>query len=143
MRLVHKKYTRKNGKVYGPYLYENKRVNGKVITKYLGKAKRGNKKIVAFLAFSILFLSFFSLASAGLLEKSGILITGNAVDGNSGGVANVSVGQLDYTQIIFYLVIGIVILAALVSSVLIYRYFKRKMLERRYEQIRPTFNWQQ
>jgi len=37
--VVHEKYTRKNGKVYGPYLYENKRVNGKVVTKYLGKGK--------------------------------------------------------------------------------------------------------
>ena len=29
--MVHKKYIKRNGKVYGPYLYENKRVNGKVV----------------------------------------------------------------------------------------------------------------
>ncbi len=36
--MVHKKYTYKNGKRYGPYLYETKRVNGKIITTYLGTA---------------------------------------------------------------------------------------------------------
>ena len=36
--MVHKKYTYKNGKRYGPYLYETKRVNGKIVTTYLGTA---------------------------------------------------------------------------------------------------------
>ncbi len=35
--MVHKKYTYKNGKRYGPYSYENKRVGNKIITTYLGK----------------------------------------------------------------------------------------------------------
>ncbi|MBX4212283.1 hypothetical protein KW787_02405 [Candidatus Pacearchaeota archaeon] len=34
---MHKKYIKKNGKVFGPYLYENKRLNGKVVTSYVGK----------------------------------------------------------------------------------------------------------
>ncbi|MEK6854988.1 MAG: hypothetical protein AABX73_02085, partial [Nanoarchaeota archaeon] len=34
---MHKKYTSKNGRLYGPYLYENKRINGKVVTRYVGK----------------------------------------------------------------------------------------------------------
>ncbi len=34
--VVHKKYTYKNGKRYGPYYYETKRVNGKIVTTYLG-----------------------------------------------------------------------------------------------------------
>ena len=34
--MVHKKYTYKNGKRFGPYYYETKRVNGKVVTIYLG-----------------------------------------------------------------------------------------------------------
>lgn len=139
---MHKKYTRKNGKVYGPYLYENKRVRGKVVTRYLGKVKRGKKTVNVFLAFFIINLYLVSFSSAGILEKSGILITGNAVEGSS-DVGNIAVGQIDYSKIIFYLVIGIIILVALVSSILIYRYLRRKMLERRYEQIRPTFNWQQ
>jgi len=35
--VVHKKYTKRNGKLYGPYLYESKRVDGKVVTRYVGK----------------------------------------------------------------------------------------------------------
>jgi len=42
--VVHKKYTRRNGKLYGPYLYENKRVNGKVVTSYVGKGDVGEIK---------------------------------------------------------------------------------------------------
>ncbi|MBX4196634.1 hypothetical protein KW805_03525, partial [Candidatus Pacearchaeota archaeon] len=37
---MHKKYIKKNGKVFGPYLYENKRLNGKVVTSYVGKPER-------------------------------------------------------------------------------------------------------
>jgi hypothetical protein len=141
---VHKKYTRVKGKVYGPYLYENKRVNGKVVTSYLGKVKSKAKVLPILIIFIILSLniSFTSFASAGILEKSGILITGNVVEGST-DVTNIPVGQIDYGQIMFYLVIGIIVLATLVSSILLYRFIKRKMLERRYEQIRPTFNWQQ
>jgi hypothetical protein len=36
-KLVHKKYSFKDGKRYGPYLYENKRVGEKVVTNYIGK----------------------------------------------------------------------------------------------------------
>ena len=35
--MVHKKYTYKSGKKFGPYYYETKRINGKVVTKYLGR----------------------------------------------------------------------------------------------------------
>src|SRR3989344_4006937 len=34
--MVHKKYTYKDGKRFGPYYYETKRVDGKVVTTYLG-----------------------------------------------------------------------------------------------------------
>ncbi|MEK6846615.1 MAG: hypothetical protein AABY16_00440, partial [Nanoarchaeota archaeon] len=34
--MVHKKYTYKDGKKFGPYYYETKRINGKVVTTYLG-----------------------------------------------------------------------------------------------------------
>ena len=45
--MVHKKYKWKNGKKYGPYYYENKRVGNKVITTYLGRDyKSGDKKSV-------------------------------------------------------------------------------------------------
>ena len=42
--MVHKKYTYKNGKRFGPYYYETKRVNGKVITTYLGRDIKSSGK---------------------------------------------------------------------------------------------------
>ncbi|MFH1290736.1 MAG: hypothetical protein ABIH92_04990 [Nanoarchaeota archaeon] len=54
--MVHIKYTYRNGKKYGPYYYENKRVNGRVMTTYLGSKKpsgrRRNEKLP--LAFYVL-----------------------------------------------------------------------------------------
>src|SRR3989338_5756929 len=35
--MVHKKYTYKNGRKFGPYYYETKRVDGKIVTTYLGR----------------------------------------------------------------------------------------------------------
>ncbi|MDH3353283.1 MAG: hypothetical protein OEL87_02445, partial [Nanoarchaeota archaeon] len=40
--MAHEKYIKKNGKVFGPYLYENYRENGRTKTRYIGKGK--NKK---------------------------------------------------------------------------------------------------
>jgi hypothetical protein len=40
--LVFKKFLEKNGKKYGPYLYENKRVGQKIVTNYLGKSSAEN-----------------------------------------------------------------------------------------------------
>jgi len=37
--MVYKKYIKRGGKRYGPYLYKNERINGKVVTSYLGQAK--------------------------------------------------------------------------------------------------------
>lgn len=34
--MAYKKYIRRNGKLYGPYLYESKRVDGKVVSEYHG-----------------------------------------------------------------------------------------------------------
>ncbi len=66
--MVFKKYLSKNGKKYGPYLYENKRVGEKVVTKYMGPAnesrvgsffeKLKEKKWSLFLILSLLFVGF-------------------------------------------------------------------------------------
>ena len=34
--MAYKKYIQRNGKLYGPYLYESKRVDGKVVSEYHG-----------------------------------------------------------------------------------------------------------
>jgi len=62
--MVHKKYIKQGNKVFGPYLYETKRVNGKVVTKYIGKAKesrRNKRKISNFLPYLLIFILLISL----------------------------------------------------------------------------------
>jgi len=39
--MAYKKYIKRNGKLYGPYEYESKRIDGKVVTEYHG-AKKSN-----------------------------------------------------------------------------------------------------
>ena len=71
--MVHYKYIRKKGKLYGPYLYENKRVNGKVVTSYLGAVSHDkflNKRslaffIIAFAVILLLFMVFWQLSFTG------------------------------------------------------------------------------
>ena len=38
--MVYKKYIKRNGKLYGPYIYHSRRVNGKVISEYQGTGKK-------------------------------------------------------------------------------------------------------
>src|SRR3989344_6293271 len=74
--MVHKKYKYKNGKRYGPYYYENKRVGNKVITTYLGanynykhnvhekhvgELGRNNIRYFYLIAGILLLFSFFSV----------------------------------------------------------------------------------
>lgn len=42
--MAYKKYIQRNGKLYGPYIYESKRVNGKVVSEYHGS--KGPKKLI-------------------------------------------------------------------------------------------------
>ena len=37
--MAYKKYIKRNGKLYGPYLYHSRRVNGKVISEYQGTGR--------------------------------------------------------------------------------------------------------
>ncbi|MBU0466961.1 MAG: hypothetical protein KKF39_04815, partial [Nanoarchaeota archaeon] len=55
---MHKKYTYRNGKKYGPYLYENKRMDGRVVTSYLGKERRRNRRYSLIYLFGCLLLLF-------------------------------------------------------------------------------------
>lgn len=48
--MVYERYIKRKGKIYGPYLYESKRVKGEVITIYHGKKKKSfMEKIKGFL----------------------------------------------------------------------------------------------
>ena len=60
----HKRYVIKNGKVYGPYLYESYRdAHGNVKKRYLGRhrdIKRGNLSFAVIMVL-VMLLSFFML----------------------------------------------------------------------------------
>ncbi len=43
--MAYKKYIRRNGKLYGPYVYESKRVDGKVISEYHGSEEPVKNKV--------------------------------------------------------------------------------------------------
>jgi hypothetical protein len=68
--MVYKKYIKKNGKIYGPYDYQSKRVDGKVVSEYVG-SKHNPKSInklyvfltVAALVIVLLVFLFFTLKS--------------------------------------------------------------------------------
>ncbi len=60
--MVYKKYIKRDGKLYGPYTYESKRVDGKVVSQYHGTAKTFNFKKIALIFVSsafVLFLAYF------------------------------------------------------------------------------------
>jgi len=50
-KMAYEKYIKKNGKLYGPYIYHSKRVDGKVITEYYGQKKFEYRKFFLVLVF--------------------------------------------------------------------------------------------
>jgi hypothetical protein len=86
--MAYKKYIQRNGKLYGPYIYESKRVDGKVVSEYHGseepKKSKGvkvhNYKKTLFLflgAFILVVLVFFILSFNSSKSK----LTGGVVLG--------------------------------------------------------------
>ncbi|MEK6830250.1 MAG: hypothetical protein AABY15_09105 [Nanoarchaeota archaeon] len=60
--MTYKKYIKRGGKLYGPYVYESKRVDGKVVSQYHGSGKTLNIKKFAWIFVSsvfVLFLAYF------------------------------------------------------------------------------------
>ena len=74
--MVYKKYIWKNGKKYGPYLYETKRENGKIVTKYVGKGSAGKRAVnpIFFLLLGLILLGsiivFFNPEIAGYVVEN-------------------------------------------------------------------------
>jgi len=71
--MVHKKYIKRGGRTFGPYLYENYRENGITKTRYLGrsefkKAKKYNKLLLGFVIVLLLIL-ILSFVALFLLER--------------------------------------------------------------------------
>lgn len=72
--MAYKKYIKKGGKIYGPYIYHSRRVDGKVISEYRGPGKLSYKKILLAI-FGVIFL----IALIFILIFSEKEITGQAV----------------------------------------------------------------
>ena len=68
--MAYKKYIKRNGKTYGPYIYHSRKVDGKVITEYHGKHVPQNKLFIlgifSFLLFTFLLGGYFFTHSESL-----------------------------------------------------------------------------
>ncbi len=54
--MAYKKYIKRNGKLYGPYIYHSRRVNGKVVSEYQGTVRKTDYKKFIFIFFGIIFV---------------------------------------------------------------------------------------
>jgi hypothetical protein len=99
--MVYKKYIKRNGKFYGPYVYNSRRVNGKVISEYQGiYDKKSNKRFI-FLAIGGLLL----LLSIFLIFNHQTKISGNVVSESNANVMKENVQEkIIYPKIHFTLI---------------------------------------
>ena len=72
--MAYEKYIKKDGKLYGPYIYHSKRVDGKVVSEYHGQKKINYKKAILIVPFI-----FLIILGAYLLSNSQKKLTGNAI----------------------------------------------------------------
>ncbi|MCX6747129.1 MAG: hypothetical protein NTU63_03280 [Candidatus Pacearchaeota archaeon] len=84
--MVYKKYIKKDGKLYGPYLYESHRINGKVTSEYHGVDNSASKKFlwmgIGLLVFVILIFSFFYLKGK-ITGQASLNLNANQVEGKN------------------------------------------------------------
>ena len=76
--LTHYRYTKKKGKIYGPYVYENKRINGKVVSKYVGKSEESKGKGIGKNYNLLLIVSILAVVLLAVFALNGG-ITGNVI----------------------------------------------------------------
>jgi hypothetical protein len=81
--MVYKKYIKKDGKLYGPYIYESKRIDGKVVSEYHGHKKGMDIKKFDWIFISailVLFFAYFlSLSNFGEVIPNVNRMTGDAI----------------------------------------------------------------
>ena len=56
--MAYEKFIKKDGKLYGPYIYHSKRIDGKVVSEYHGSGKPDYKKFLI-VAFGVFLLAIF------------------------------------------------------------------------------------
>ncbi len=76
--MVYKKYIKRNGKLYGPYVYHSKRVDGKVVSEYIGPKSSFNKNYF-FGAAAVLFLVLVLASGIYFFNESRKSFSGQAV----------------------------------------------------------------
>lgn len=89
--MAYEKYITRNGRTYGPYVYESKRINGKVISEYRGQnKKRDDKKYLLFgsLIVIVLLSAFIFLLSSQFTGKSILNFENQLDDGELSGSIN-------------------------------------------------------
>jgi len=105
--MVYKKYIERNGKIYGPYIYESKRIDGKVVSQYHGTKKAHlsqsinltPKKFLNFLI-PILILTFLIVVIAPKINLTGHAVMdlkGDYIQGQPfSGTLNVALQQGEF-----------------------------------------------
>jgi len=73
--MAYKKYIKRGGKLYGPYIYHSKRIDGKVVSEYHGPKKLDYKKFV-FVGLGLIFLFVIIYLIASGHGRTG---TGNVI----------------------------------------------------------------
>ena len=68
--MVYKKYIKRNGKVYGPYIYHSKRVGGKVVSESMPGLKKPKKYSNLFLILGVLAIVSLAIVLLVFSEKT-------------------------------------------------------------------------
>ncbi len=72
--MAYKKYIKKDGKIYGPYIYHSKRVDGKVVSEYRGSKKKLNINFLwIFLGVCVLIAAFYVSFNKPVLTGESVL----------------------------------------------------------------------
>lgn len=89
--MAYKKYIKKDGRTYGPYIYSSKRVDGKVVSEYLGQKEKGpiTKNVFIFITTIIVIVAlslvlFLNSKNSGfaVLNLNGNYLDDGSLDGN-------------------------------------------------------------
>ncbi len=102
--MAYKKYIKRDGKLYGPYIYHSRKEGGRVITEYHGKFENEKKYLPVgiFLALLLIFsFGYFFVGSDSFQNFSFGAITGLAVSDN---LEEVVLEQIDPTAIIRFVI---------------------------------------
>jgi hypothetical protein len=85
--MVYKKFIKRNGKLYGPYIYHSKRVDGRVVSEYRGAKDFSSYKKFVWIFFGFAFLILmaygFSTMNKGISGMAVFDIDANYIEGKS------------------------------------------------------------